>query len=218
MRLRRRGCRRRGSMRVDEFSVGDGGFDDVADGVDSMREGCAVVDGGFEGKFHAGGQGGVPGDLMCERREDRCQLLPCRAVRTGRQCFADGLGEGVVPNPRLGVRRSLLGWEVFVHRAFGEFSGTTDGVDAGVTVSVGVEMLGGDGDDRFSCSTVRCWARSSCYRGGGRCGLGSFGGSAFRAAGACAGSVVLFTGTLLRPCGWRQDRLPATSAVDRPLV
>lgn len=128
---------------VSEFAFGEGCFDDVADGIDPVSEGCAVVDGGFEGEFHPGAQVGVLGDLMCEGREDRCQLLPCCGARAGGCCFADGFVDGSVPISDEAPCDGFLGREVEVDGALGECSGSEDGIDATGAVSVGVEVLCG---------------------------------------------------------------------------
>jgi len=78
-------------------------------------------------------------------------LLCCCAARTGHG-VGDGCGDGAVPFRDELVADRFFGWEVVVQSTFGKFSNLGDGVDTGVAVSVGVELPGCDGDDRFSCS------------------------------------------------------------------
>lgn len=106
---------------VGDFACADGGVDDLADGVNPVCKAVSVVEVGFESELHASTQVDVLGDLSCEGREDRCQLLCCCTARTGR-CVSDGFVDGSLPVREELVADPFFGWKVVVHRAFGEFS------------------------------------------------------------------------------------------------
>lgn len=82
---------RRCAVGVGEFPFGDGGLDDIADGVHPMRK----VDGGVEVSSCRPQIGGFS-TIWCARGEERCQLLPCCTAHAGR-CSADGFVDGAVP-------------------------------------------------------------------------------------------------------------------------